>query len=414
MAGTLTPCAFRDGEVLLREGDPGDHLYLLESGEVQVQVAGPPAFERRVLAPATLGEMALITDAPRTATVRAVGSVRGLRLDRGRLEALLVQHPPIARVLTRLVGDRLREIDGIRRVGKYVITGVLGRGGVAEVFSARHPELGLPVALKMLSHAVVHHPQFAAAFDEEARVIAGLQHPNVVRVYDTERAYGTRFIVMEQLEGHLLEEVRRPRPPWEVLRRVLAEITRALAHVHAHGLVHRDVKPEHIFLTAAGPARLLDFGIAISAQRSACAGAQRLGTPFYMAPEQIRGLPLDGRTDLYALGITAYEVATGRLPFLGRDLPELLRHQLHTPTPPLRDRAPDAPGWLVRFVERATAKDPADRFADAEAALACLRDGEGAGRVVRYAVEDAPAVEAALARLQAELAAAGVEIEVGE
>ena len=440
LAEALEARTFADGEVLLHQGEPGTALYLLEAGRVRVEVThgGPgalpatlpplarpppsapplavPAFVGEVEAPAALGEMALIMDAPRTATVWAVGPVRCLTLDRPRFEALIARAPEFARVLTRMVGERLKEIDGIRRVGKYEVTGVLGSGGVARVFSGRHPELGLPVALKMLSHAVVYHPHFAAAFDEEARLVAGLRHPNIVHVYDFERAYGTRFIVMERLEGRLLEEaIQVERLPWATLRAVLTDVARALEYVHQAGLVHRDVKPDNIFLTEAGTARLIDFGIATRVERSASSG--RLGTPFYMAPEQVLGQPLDGRTDLYALGLTAYEAAARRVPFDAPTLDGLLKLQLERPTPSLLRRAPDAPEWLLTFIERATAKRPSDRFPTAQAAadfLAAASDAPApTGRLVQYAAGDAARVERALERLKTELAQAGVTIRMG-
>ena len=250
---------FADGAVLMRQGEPGDDMFVLEEGQVWVDVAevDQPDFSRTVQAPATLGEMALLTDDLRSATVRALGPVRCARLDRERLDALLAERPEIGRVLTRLLGERLKEINGVRRVDKYTVTGVLGAGGVARVFSAMHPDLNLPVALKMLNHAVMHHPQFADAFDEEARLIARLSHPNVVRVLDTAEAYGTRFIVMELLEGRMLEDHITSRDPLDspIIKRILVEMSDALAHVHDNGLVHRDVKPDNIFLTNSGAYR---------------------------------------------------------------------------------------------------------------------------------------------------------------
>jgi serine/threonine-protein kinase len=320
-------------------------------------------------------------------------------------------------VLTRLLGDRLTDIDGIRRVGKYTVTGVLGAGAVARVFSALHPDLGLPVALKMLSHAVVHHPQFADAFDEEARLIARLSHPNVVRVFDTAEAYGTRFIVMELLEGRMLEDriTSRQPLPWPEINRILSEMTQALDHVHRNGLVHRDVKPDNIFLTGDGTAKLLDFGIAIQQKRSICKGGSRLGTPFYMPPEQILGWSLDGRTDLYALGITAYEMAARRVAYDAPDLETLLRMHIEAPPPDLHQVVPNAPNWLGEFIRRCTQKHPDARFRSAAEATSFLRaapDGGGVARTVTFDDTHTSTVDAALRRLQRELARNGIEIEL--
>lgn len=378
IAPLLQPRHYHPGEVILREGTEGDSLYLLDAGTVAVTRPpghGRPAFDRRLRAPTALGEMALVARTPRTATVTAETEVRCMRLARDDFERLIHRHPHIARVLTRLVGDRLREIDAIRTVGKYHVTGVLGRGAIAQVFEARHPELGHPVALKMLSHALLHHPQFADQFDREARLVAGLDHPHIVRVFDFEHAYGTRFIVMERLEGTLLAEAieHPPRPTHDAIRRILTEVAEALHYAHGKGLVHRDIKPHNIFLTRQGQTKLLDFGIAVHRDRSAAPVDARVGTPAYVAPEQIHGRPLDARADLYALGITAYELLCGQVPYDAPDTLTLLRKHLDAPLPDPRLLAPDAPDDLLDFIRAATRKNPKDRPRDCLTAIAPLR-----------------------------------------
>ena len=427
LSDAMTTVHFEAGAELVRLGELGDAMYLVDDGAVRVEVPardGAPGLERVLVAPAAIGEMALVTREPRTATVRARTDVRCMRIEKAEFEALCSEHPNVAHVLTRLVGDRLEEIRGIRHVGKYEVQRALGSGAVAEVFEAIHPDLGLPVALKMLSHAVVHHPYFADQFDREARLVAGLSHPNIVRVIDTARAYGTRFIVMERLRGDLLEEElgRGPLRPWSRLRRVVREIALALDYVHGQGLVHRDVKPSNVFLTEDGATKLLDFGIAIHAARSVCEGAARLGTPFYMPPEQVLGHALDGRTDLYALGVLAYEAATGTLPFDAPDLESLLRKQLQARLPDPRRRARDIPADLADFITRATQKVPDARFPSGAAAAAALADdaspqaiepGERSVSIsVRWPVERNAEVEAELAAIMARLEALDARAEV--
>ena len=372
---------FPAGTMIIQEGDGGDEMYVLDQGQVRVSVAakaGQAPFSLILDAPTTLGEMALVTQEPRTATLEAHTDCTCLLLSRAAFEKLIKRHPTVATLLTRLVGDRLKEIDGIRRVGKYEIVGVLGQGAIADVFEAIHPELGQNVALKMLSHALVYDAQFGEQFDHEARLVASLDHPNIVRVMDFERAYGTRFIVMECLEGELLE--RRiysggGRPSWGRVRRIIREIADALHYAHQRGLIHRDVKPSNVFLTTAGPAKLLDFGIAVHSERSVTSQSGRLGSPCYMPPEQILGQPLDGRTDLYALGMTAYELIVGQIAFDHEDLRELLKMQLYTPTPELRETLADVPEDLAEFVRVSTAKMPDHRFADCLDAIDVLDDG---------------------------------------
>jgi len=380
MAMVLEPRTYAAGDVIMREGAEGDAMYLLDEGQVRISKAagdGRPAFQMTLAAPSALGEMALVARTPRTATVHALGRVRCMRLDRADFEAIVHRHPDVARLLTRLVGERLKEIDGIRRVGKYRVVGTLGKGAVADVFEARHPELGQPVALKMLSHALVYHPQFASQFDREAVIVAGLSHPHIVRVFDFERAYGTRFIVMERLEGEMLADLieRRAPPRWSTVRRLLREVCSALHHAHQRGLIHRDVKPSNIFITTEEQAKLLDFGIAVHQERSAATGDARVGSPCYVAPEQILGKPLDGRADIYALGITAFELITGQVPFDAHDVVALLRKHLHSPLPDPRNIRPDVPEDLAAFITGCCKKKPRDRFADCEAAAAVLQDG---------------------------------------
>lgn len=415
IAKVLEPRTYAPGDVIMQEGAEGDAMYLLDEGRVRItKVAadGRPSFEMTLHAPSALGEMALVARTPRTATVKAESAVRCMRLDRADFEAIVHRHPDVARLLTRLVGERLKEIDGIRRVGKYRVVGTLGKGAVADVFEARHPELGQPVALKMLSHALVYHPQFARQFDREAVIVAGLAHPNIVRVFDFERAYGTRFIVMERLEGEMLADLieRRAPPHWSTVRRLLREVASALHHAHQRGLIHRDVKPSNIFITTDEQAKLLDFGIAVHQDRSAATGDARVGSPCYVAPEQILGKALDGRADIYALGITAFELITGQVPFDAHDVVALLRKHLHSPMPDPRDIRPDVPEDLAAFIRGCCQKKPRQRFADCEAALAVLKDGPdepfGGERTVRivHGPESERAVRIALEQLEKTLA----------
>lgn len=419
LAAALSPVGFEAGEVIVTQAEPGDALYLLETGTLHVRTADG-RFDRELPTPETVGEMSLVTREPRSASVTAVTAVTGFRLTRQRFADLVAVHPQIASILTKLVGNRLREIDGIRRVGKYRILGPLGSGGVSDVFLAEHPELGRQVAVKMLSHALVYHPSFGERFDREARVVAQLDHPNIVRVYDFEQAYGTRFIVMEKLDGQLLEDAIVAEHPftWTEIRRLLAEVADALAHAHGQGLVHRDVKPLNIFLERDGSARLFDFGIAIPAEDSQCNGADRLGTPYYMAPEQIRGRALDGRTDLYALGMTAYELITGEVAFGAETIEGLVRQHLLDPVPDIRRLRPDVPADLLRFVQVCTAKSADDRFASAREAHDWLTGNASDAPVERLSLSVlCPSgarnrVRAEIERFQKRLEALGAEATV--
>lgn len=414
---------FQPGDTILHQGDTGSEMYILDRGAVRVIVRGKKQdthFERVLTAPALFGEMALITQAPRTATVVAEDEVRVLRLSREGFDELVRRHPQVGDFLTRAVGERLLEAGSIQHVGKYTVAGRLGAGAVATVFEGINPELGRSVALKMLSHALVHHPGFRDQFQKEAQLIASLDHDHIVRVYDTERAWGTHFIVMEKLDGVTLDDLVQTgtRLAWGAIRRILREIASALAYSHTRGLLHRDIKPSNVFLTSEDRrVKLLDFGIAVTPETSeARRGDQLFGTPYYMSPEQILGQRLDGRSDLYSLGILAYELITMEVPFDADTIEELWRKHLYQQIPDVREKVVDVPEDLVEFIWRATAKRASDRFSScAEAVqflktaaeLPAVRSIELTTLAISYHPSRRHLVEAALEQLNAQLS--GIE-----
>ena len=370
------------GAPLMVQGDPGDGLLVLTDGSVLVTVRDDltgGVFERSMNAPAILGEAAVLTGERRTATVSAVTPVTALFLDAATLRLLCSRFPSTAEFLTTLVGERLMASDSIKRVGKYEVRGRLGSGGVATVFAAMHPGLGREVALKMLSHTLIFDRAFAVHFAQEARLVAQLDHENIVRVLDTERAYGTQFIVMEKLTG---EELRTPPDggatlAWPAIRRILVQVLDALAYSHARGLIHRDIKPSNVFMTREGKVKLLDFGIAAQAGTPAESDGKVIGTPAYMSPEQCQGLPLDGRSDMYSLGILAFELCTGQRPFADAHTADAqMRAHSGMALPDPRDLVSDIPEDLAVFIERTTRKRPADRFPTCSDAVDFLRKGD--------------------------------------
>lgn len=375
----MTPVVFQPGDILMSQGDAGDCMYLLDSGSVRISARmslSDTNFERHMAAPAIVGEMALVARAPRTATVVAEAVTRCLRLSAEQFSQLVERNRYVAEFLTRAVGERLLESGAIHHVGKYQVLGRLGAGAAATVFEAIHPGLQASVALKMLSHGLVHTKEFTDQFRREAQLVAGLNHDHVVRVLDTEEAYGTHFIVMEKLTGLTLDQLIRneTRQAWGAIRRILREISGALAYSHERGLLHRDIKPSNVFLTEEDRrVKLLDFGIAVLADASAHTSGHLLGTPYYMSPEQIAGRKLDGRSDLYSLGILAYELITFQVPFDADNIEDLMYKHLNAPTPDPRLLVPDTPADIVEFILRATAKRPAERFGSCAEAVAFLQ-----------------------------------------
>jgi serine/threonine protein kinase len=267
---------------------------------------------------------------------------------------------------------------GLCFADRYRVEGPLGEGGGGHVYRARHIALGRPVALKVLHKQ--HNERWVSRkrFEREARALGQLIHPNIVAVTDSGVDHEAPFLVMELLNGTDLARRLRSAPlPAALACRYALETLQGLAFVHEHGLVHRDIKPGNIFLesTAIGErVKLLDFGLARLVTTSTDAAVTRvgevLGTPIYMAPEQVSGEAADARTDVYAMGLVFYEMLTGKRAFAGNDM-AVLQQQLVAPVPRLT--APEL-ARLDALIQRATQKDPALRFADARAMRASLAD----------------------------------------
>ncbi|MGA2381798.1 MAG: protein kinase [Gemmatimonadales bacterium] len=256
--------------------------------------------------------------------------------------------------------------------GRFSLERELGRGGMGVVYLARDVALERLVAIKLLPAELAEQPEAKERFLREARTAAGLSHPNIVPIHLVEEKAGLVYFVMAFVEGETLgERVRRhgPLPPAEVTR-IIREVAWALGYAHGRGVVHRDVKPDNILLEkGSGRAMVTDFGIARVAARSTMSQqGEILGTIQYMAPEQASpAAVLDGRTDLYALGATAFFALTGRLPFEAPTAVALLAMHLTEPAPPVTSVRAGVPPKLAEAVDRCLAKDVAARFASAEA-----------------------------------------------
>jgi serine/threonine protein kinase len=257
--------------------------------------------------------------------------------------------------------------------GRYRLGETLGRGGMATVYDGVDERLERPVAVKVLRAELAARPEVRERFDAEARIAARLCHPNVVAVYDSGVDAGAPWIVMERLPGETLADRLRAGPldPAEACR-IAGDVLAALGAAHAAGVLHRDVKPGNVLLTADGRAKVADFGIAKTAEaatRGDLTGAgSLLGTPAYLAPERIDGQPATSRSDLYAVGVVLYEALTGRRPFAG-DTPVATAYNVqHADVPPLTGVDPA----LAAAVTRAMSRDPARRPASAEAMAASL------------------------------------------
>jgi hypothetical protein len=246
---------------------------------------------------------------------------------------------------------------------QFQLGALLGQGGFAAVFRAHDPFLERDVAIKVLDPALAVDAALEEQFLHEARTIAGAEHPHIVPLYSAESAGGLLYLVMRLLPGQsLVDRIADGKLPAAEAARIALECARALAAAHAVGVVHRDIKPANILLDANGNATVTDFGIALVTSRPARElPGPTAGTPHYMSPEQSLGEQVDGRSDVYALGVVLYEMLTGTCPFTGRNATEVIAKHISAPVPKLSDQEPETPVALVRLVERMLAKDPAGR-----------------------------------------------------
>src|SRR5262249_27219331 len=240
----------------------------------------------------------------------------------------------------------------------------LGRGAMGVVYKALDPTIGRTVALKTMrldGHGI-ESAELVRRFQNEARAAGLLSHPNIVTIYDAGEDEGIFYIAMEYIEGTTLDQVlatRRILDPDEIIR-ISREVCNGLDYAHAHGIVHRDVKPPNIMLTTRGSVKIMDFGIA-KAGGSMTSTGQVLGTPNYMSPEQVKGRPLDGRSDLFSLGVILYEMLTGEKPFSGQNVTTIIYKIVNeSPTPPRELDVTIHPG-LSNAVTKALAKSPDER-----------------------------------------------------
>jgi hypothetical protein len=263
-----------------------------------------------------------------------------------------------------------------RMLGPYRVIARIGEGGMAIVYRAYQESLGRYVAVKVLRGELAHDPEFTTRFRREALAAARLSHPNILPVYDAGTAEGLSYIVMDFAEAGSLKDViaQGPLPPEQAVD-LAAQLADALDYAHRQGLVHRDIKPGNILIAQDGRPLISDFGIARAAFDSMrlTRTSALIGTPEYMAPEQAEGQPLDGRADLYALGIVLYEMLTGRVPFSTNTPAATLYKQVHESPPPVRQLNTLVPAWLEQVVDRALAKRPEDRYQQGRDMAAALR-----------------------------------------
>jgi eukaryotic-like serine/threonine-protein kinase len=268
-----------------------------------------------------------------------------------------------------------------KTIGPYTATALLGAGGMAWVVVASRGDGSPEVALKVLKPKFAGDKQFTARFLNEAGIARELRHPNIIRILDVGQDGEAVYFAMPRLAASLAGRLETAVLPEADVVRAARDVARALAFAHEAGVIHRDIKPQNILFDTDGTGVLGDFGIAraVASYVSTTGKQLTIGTPHYISPEQARGLPLDGRTDVYALGVTMYRAATGELPFRASDWYELARLHVEEPPEPPRKRRPELSRAFERVVLTCMEKDREQRYATA-AALADDLDGMLSGK----------------------------------
>ena len=371
----LTYRHIKAGERFVTQGEIEDTAFIIQRGSclVIVEING-------VLHPVNhygqgdiVGGVGILTGEPRRAHVEAETDMELWVLKRDQFEDLSRKDPEILNFLTEIVADRFdsRRPTAYRTIAKYIATDIIGRGGFSVVYKGVHNSLNLPVAIKMMRHDMAMDDDFLRSFRNEAKTIASLNHENIVKVYDIEERYRTLFIIMEYVTGDSLEQMiehLKTIPP-VLACKFLDQICRALTYAHERGIIHRDINPTNIIVQRNDRLKILDFGLACPIGTEDFSNA---GTAYYMAPEQIQGDPVDPRTDIYALGICAYEMVTGKQPYKDKSIRALFDESFKRDILDPAELVPDLPNELRQFIIKASHPDPEQRFQDAHQALEAL------------------------------------------
>jgi serine/threonine-protein kinase len=251
---------------------------------------------------------------------------------------------------------------------RYKVLSRLGTGGMADVFCAEDLQLGRNIALKLLHRRFAEDPGFVERFRREAQAAAGLQHPNVVSVYDRGAYGGTYYIAMEYLPGRTLKQVIRDEAPLDPLRAIelAIQILKAARFAHRRGVIHRDLKPHNVMVDESDHAKVTDFGIARAGASDMTETGSIMGTAQYLSPEQAQGMAVSESSDLYSGAVVLYEMLTGRVPFeRDTEVAKLFAH-VSSPVPSIREDRPDLPEGVDEVIRRAMAKAPEERYASVD------------------------------------------------
>ena len=365
LLGTMTYKYVRQGEQFITQGHVGDEAFIIQRGSCMeiVEKDGElhPVGHRGV--GDIVGMMSILTGEPHHTHVEAETNMELWVLNRARFEKISQKDPGLLNFLTELVADRFDSKRPVadRVIGKYIATDIIGRGGYSLVYKGVHAELNMPVAIKMMRHDLVMNSDLLDSFRNEAKIIASLNHENIIRVYDIEERFRTVFIIMEYLAGESLSDMlsRLKVISWMLAADFLIQVCSGMIYAHNKGIVHRDISPLNIFVQPNDRIKIIDFGF------SCPIGTEdfHLGGAFpYLAPELFDGEPGSRQSDIYALGITAYEMIVGKRPYPEDSASLLMKlHRTQDIPDPIKT-VPDLPETLRRFILKACCRDPSERY----------------------------------------------------
>jgi len=368
----MTLKRIKAGERFITQGEIGDTAYIIQNGSclVIVEKDGELYPVNHYGEGDIVGGVGILTGEPRLAHVEAETDMDVWVLKKALFEDISKKDPELLNFMTELVADRFdtKRPMAYREIGKYIATDIIGRGAYSIVYKGVHKSLNMPAAIKMMRHHMAMDPDFLNNFHNEAKIIANLNHENIVKVYDIEERFRTVFIIMEYIHGESLKDmlIHLNTIPPLLTAQFLAQICFGLSYAHRHGIIHRDINLTNILVQRDDHVKILDFGLACPIGTE---DINASGTVLYMPPEQIEGNAVDERTDIYSLGISAYEMVTGQRPFPEDDIGALMDMHINQDIPDPSKIISDLPEPLRKFILKACRRDPMERYQNANQAL---------------------------------------------
>lgn len=366
----------KSGERFITQGEIRDSAFIVQRGSclVLVEKNGDlhPVDHRGV--GDIVGVTSILTEEPQTAHVEAETDMELWEMKASLLTEISSEHPDLADFLTEVVASRFDTKRPVadRTISKYLASDIIGRGAFSIVYKGLHANLNMPVAIKMMKHDMAMNRDFLSKFKEEAKILAKLNHENIVRVHDIEERYRTVFIIMEYLTGSTLKQMLKStvRVTEERAINFLEQICNGLHIAHRNGIVHQDIKPGNIFILPNDKIKILDFGLA-------CPNGSEnflVGTPFYMSPEQVQCVSVDQRSDIYSLGLVVFRMLTGQKPFDGNNHWRVMEARTEKDIPDPATLVPDISEKMRDFVIKACARNPDDRYQNINEVLDAIKE----------------------------------------